>query len=105
MSSKIANIKKQQLADGIKKFSKAYFGIKYNFTNSKYIFRPDQLNFEEKHKFLNETLGFSKNAVYFEHNKDNYSDEQEFNEVIEKIYFKNVCKQIKKQEDKVRIIV
>jgi len=101
ITSKIADVKKQQICKGIKKFVTTYFEIKYNFKNSDYIFRPDELSLTERQNFLVETLGFSKNIVYFEYNKENYKNEQDFNEFVDKIYYKNVYKQIKRQEQDV----
>lgn len=101
ITSKIADTKKIQINKSLKKFVITYFEIKYNYSNSKYLFRPDRLDLEGKQDFLIEIFGYSKNAIYFEYNKETYRSEEEFNEYIDKLYYKNVYAQIKKQEQDV----
>lgn len=40
----------------VKKFSKAFFEIKYNLKETTYIFKPDKFTLEEKKKFLQEVF-------------------------------------------------
>ncbi|EGO2748144.1 TPA: hypothetical protein I0F57_RS04335 [Enterococcus faecalis] len=101
ITSKLAESKQNQINKSLKKFVVTYFEIKYNYSNSTYLFRPDRLKLEDKQEFLINTFGYGKNVIYFEYNKENYSSEEEFNEYIDKLYYKNVYMQIKKQEQDV----
>lgn len=98
IASEMAEIKQEEILNSIKKFTIAYREIKYNYAHSNYIFRPDQLEVEAKKSFLIETYGFKDEKLNFERNRDKYSKEEDFNDMIDKIYYKHVYLVIKKQE-------
>ncbi|WP_456266456.1 MULTISPECIES: reverse transcriptase domain-containing protein [unclassified Bacillus (in: firmicutes)] len=76
----------------IKKFSKAFNEIKYNFKESTYIHRPDDLNVQEKKALLE--------SIFKIPNKDLNSERN-----IEKIYSKLVYKPILEYEKDISSII
>lgn len=69
----------------IKSFRKAYYEITQNRSKSKYIFKPDELNSEQRKKLLKEVFGVPQNILL--------DDEK-----TERIFYNKVYKPIKELE-------
>lgn len=82
IKKKLLNILPDNERKQIKRFSKAYHEIKYNFNNTKYIFRLDLMSSETKKQLLNDLYNISKDT----------------DEEIEKTFRKVVYRKIQQNE-------
>lgn len=83
-------------ATGIKKFTKAFREIRYNYKNTKYIFRPDNYNLVDQISYLRNVEGYHDSILKF--NDDDNETLAQYESRIESNFRKHVYTVIEKQE-------